>query len=224
MGVVEQVFESLKDIPESSVLALEANSDAYFDVIRAITEKIPNYKNLDVIYINSTLPASSIISVMDLLDIKRDHIYFVDCASSVLLTQQAQNDHVIFVESPTMLENIMLKVEYLMRKLDKKRGKLIHKELEPVNCQSLYKEVIVSGLYFDVETGEWARLYGYRNWYKENIMKIPHKNPALGIHFQEVSKSLETQLTGQIQVHTEHPLYYIVYGLYDELDDLIENL
>ena len=139
MGVVEQIFESLKDIPESSVLALEANSDAYFDVIRAITEKIPKYKNLDVIYINSTLPASSIISVMDLLDIKRDNIYFVDCASSVLLTQQVQDDHVLFVESPTMLENIMLKVEYLMRKLDKKRGKLIF--IDSINSLAIHNSL-----------------------------------------------------------------------------------
>ena len=139
MGVVEQIFESLKDIPESSVLALEANSDAYFDVIRAITEKIPKYKNLDVIYINSTLPASSIINVMDLLDIKRDNIYFVDCASSVLLTQQVQNGHVIFVESPTMLENLMLKVEFLMRKLDKKKGKLIF--IDSINSLAIHNSL-----------------------------------------------------------------------------------
>lgn len=139
MGVVEQIFESMKDLPESSVIALEANSDAYFDVIRAITEKIPNYKNLDVIYINSTLPASSIISVMDLLDIKRDHIYFVDCASSVLLTLQQQDDHVLFVESPTMLENIMLKVEFLMRKLDKKRGKLVF--IDSINSLAIHNSL-----------------------------------------------------------------------------------
>ena len=139
MGVVEQIFESLKDIPESSVLALDANSDAYFDVIRAITEKIPKYKNLDVIYINSTLPASSIINVMDLLDIKRDNIYFIDCASSVLLTQQVQNGHVIFVESPTMLENLMLKVEFLMRKLDKKKGKLIF--IDSINSLAIHNSL-----------------------------------------------------------------------------------
>ncbi len=141
MGVVEKVFESLKEIPESSVIALEANSDAYFDVIRAITEKIPTYKNLDVIYINSTLPANSIINVMDLLDIKRDNIYFVDCGSSVLLTQQTKNGHVLFVESPTMLENIMLKVEFLFRKLDKKKGKLVF--LDSINSLAIHNSLSI---------------------------------------------------------------------------------
>ncbi len=141
MGVVEKVFESLKEIPESSVIALEANSDAYFDVIRAITEKISIYKNLDVIYINSTLPANSIISVMDLLDIKRDNIYFVDCGSSVLLTQQTKNGHVLFVESPTMLENIMLKVEFLLRKLDRKKGKLVF--LDSINSLAIHNSLSI---------------------------------------------------------------------------------
>ena len=141
MGVVEQILESLKDIPESSVIALEANSDAYFDVIRAITEKIPRHKNLDVIYINSTLPANSIINVMELLEINRDNIYFVDCASSVLLTQNVQNGHVLFVESPTMLENIMLKVEFLMRKLDKNKGKLIF--IDSINSLAIHNTLSI---------------------------------------------------------------------------------
>ncbi len=141
MGATEQIFESLKELPEGSVIALEANSEAYFDVIRVITEKIPKHKNLDVIYINSTLPANSIINVMELLDIKRDNIYFVDCGSSVLLTQQASNGHIIFVESATMLENIMLKVEYLMRKMDKKKGKLIF--IDSINSLAIHNSLSI---------------------------------------------------------------------------------
>ncbi len=141
MGVMDQAYEKLKGISEASVVALEVNSDSYFDVIRVITERISVEKDLDVIYINSTLPASSIISVMDMLQIKREHIYFVDCGSSILLEEKYRNGHILYVESATMLENIMLKVEYLMRKLDKKRGKLIF--IDSINSMAIHNNISI---------------------------------------------------------------------------------
>ncbi len=141
MGVMDQAYEKLKGITEASVVALEVNSDSYFDVIRVITERISVEKNLDVIYINSTLPASSIISVMDMLQIKREHIYFVDCGSSILLEEKYRNGHILYVESATMLENIMLKVEFLMRKLDKKRGKLIF--IDSINSMAIHNNISI---------------------------------------------------------------------------------
>ena len=141
MGVMDQAYEKLKGITEASVVALEVNSDSYFDVIRVITERISVEKNLDVIYINSTLPASSIISVMDMLQIKREHIYFVDCGSSILLEEKYKNGHILYVESATMLENIMLKVEFLMRKLDKKRGKLIF--IDSINSMAIHNNISI---------------------------------------------------------------------------------
>lgn len=141
MGVMEQAYEKLKGISEASVISLEVNSDSYFDVIRTLTEKVSIEKNLDVIYINSTLPAASIINVMDLLSMKRDHIYFVDCGSSVLMDNKATNGHVLYVESATMLENIMLKVEYLMRKLDPKKGKLIF--IDSINSLAIHNNMSI---------------------------------------------------------------------------------
>jgi len=141
MGVVEQAYEKMKGISEASVIALEVNSDSYFDVIRALTEKISIEKNLDVIYMNSTLPAASIINVMDLLEMKRDHIYFVDCGSSVLMDNSKTNGHVLYVESATMLENIMLKVEYLMRKLDPKKGKLVF--IDSINSLAIHNNISI---------------------------------------------------------------------------------
>ncbi len=141
MGVVEQTYEKLKGISEASVIALEVNSDSYFDVIRTLTEKISIEKDLDVIYMNSTLPAASIINVMDLLEMKRDHIYFVDCGSSVLMNNTATNGHVLYVESATMLENIMLKVEYLMRKLDPKKGKLVF--IDSINSLAIHNNISI---------------------------------------------------------------------------------
>lgn len=139
MSIMDQAYEKLKGISEASVIALEVSSDSYFDVIRTLTERVSIEKNLDVIYLNSTLPAASIINVMDLLEMKRDHIYFVDCGSSVLMTDKATNGHVLYVESATMLENIMLKVEYLMRKLDPKKGKLIF--IDSINSLAIHNNM-----------------------------------------------------------------------------------
>ena len=45
-----------------------------------------------------------------------DWIFFVDAVSQFMMGSAAKHEHAIYVESPTMLENVMIKVEFLIRK------------------------------------------------------------------------------------------------------------
>ncbi len=70
----------------------------------------------------------------------------------MIMGAMAQNDKIIYVESPTLLENVVLKVEYLMRKLEK-GSKLV--VVDSINSLAIHNDtkmlseflhVLISGL------------------------------------------------------------------------------
>jgi len=114
--VAAKLKDRLNDLPEGSAVALRMGADSYFDTIRAILDIFAPKKELDALYVTSTIPSRSILNALEVLEIPLEHIWFVDCISQIMMSAAEKHPHAIFVESPTMLENIMLKVEYLIRK------------------------------------------------------------------------------------------------------------
>jgi len=115
-SVTAEVAEKLSTLPEASAVAMRLKAEQYFDTIQGLLDRFASKKDLEVVYVTSTIPSQSIISALEVLEIPLDHIWFVDCISQIMMSQSKRHAHAIVVESPTMLENIMLKVEYLLRK------------------------------------------------------------------------------------------------------------
>lgn len=111
----------LRDLPEASAVAMVIKIDDYLDTMRSTLDAFIMEKNLSAIYITSTIPSQSIKNVLTILEINMNRIYFVDCISHIMMGSAVRSDRVSFVESPTMLENIMLKVEFLMRSIEGKK-------------------------------------------------------------------------------------------------------
>lgn len=116
MSVPSQVSDKLLTLPEASAVTLRLKAEQYFDAIQGMVDLFARKKDLDVIYVTTTVPARSIINALEVLEIPLDHIWFVDCISQIMMSAEKGHPHSIQVESPTMLENVMLKVEFLMRK------------------------------------------------------------------------------------------------------------
>ncbi len=116
MNVPSEVSEKLLKLPDASAAALRLRAEHYFDAIQGMADLFATKKDIDVIYVTTTVPALSIINALEVLEISLDHVWFVDCISQTMMSTGKRHPHVIQVESPTMLENIMLKVEFLMRK------------------------------------------------------------------------------------------------------------
>jgi len=119
-----RIAQRLMDLPEGSAVALRMGADQYFDTIRGILDVYCPKKELEALYVTSTIPSRSIINALDVLEIPLERIWFVDCISQIMMSSAEKHAHSIYVESPTMLENIMLKVEYLIRKTQS-RGAVI---------------------------------------------------------------------------------------------------
>ena len=116
LSVPAEVSEKLSALSVASAVALHLKADQYFDAIQGLIDRFATKKDLEVIYVTSTIPSQSILNAMEALEIPVEHIWFVDCITQIMMSQAKRHPHSIVVESPTMLENIMLKVEFLLRK------------------------------------------------------------------------------------------------------------
>ncbi|HYM40378.1 MAG TPA: hypothetical protein VEY12_09625 [Thermoplasmata archaeon] len=138
MGVPSEVSDKLLKLPPASAVAVKLRAEQYFDAIQGMVDLFAKKKDLDVIYVTTTVPAQSIINALEVLEIPLDHIWFVDCISQIMMSTEKRHAHTIQVESPTMLENIMLKVEFLMRKNEGRSALVI---LDSINSLAIHNNM-----------------------------------------------------------------------------------
>src|SRR5256712_8051462 len=98
-------------------------------------DRFATKKDLEVIYVTSTIRSQSLLNAMEALEISVEPIWFVDFITQIMMSQAKRHPHSIVVESPTMLENIMLKVEFLLRK-NPGRGALV--VLDSINSLAIH--------------------------------------------------------------------------------------
>jgi len=135
VSVTAEVSEKLRALPDSSAIAMRLKSEQYFDAIQGMIDRFAMKKDLEVVYVTSTIPSQSIINALEVLEIPMDHIWFVDCISQIMMSQEKRHPHAIIVESPTMLENIMLKVEFLLRRVPERNALVV---LDSINSLAIH--------------------------------------------------------------------------------------
>jgi KaiC/GvpD/RAD55 family RecA-like ATPase len=114
----EMVAKTLEEIGPSVAVALEFPMAAYIDVLRGLLDNFMAAKKLQCIYITSTVPATTIQSTLEAMEIDLSGVAFVDTITQMMMGQAERGtDSIIYVESPTLLENVVLKVDYLSRRL-----------------------------------------------------------------------------------------------------------
>jgi KaiC/GvpD/RAD55 family RecA-like ATPase len=150
----QDIAKELAEVPPSSAVSLEMSVDNYLDVIRGVLDLFANKKEMDTIYVTATISSEQIRRVLEALEIDTSNIYFVDCISHIMMgaSTAQQDEHTTLVESPTMLENLMLKVEYLIRRSQAKEKLVV---LDSINALAIHNNnwilseflhILVSGL------------------------------------------------------------------------------
>jgi len=154
MASAQDIARELGEVPPSSAVSLEMSVDNYLDVIRGVLDLFANKKEMDTIYVTATISSEQIRRVLEALEIDTSNIYFVDCISHIMMgaSTAQQDEHTTLVESPTMLENLMLKVEYLIRRSQAKEKLVV---LDSINALAIHNNnwilseflhILVSGL------------------------------------------------------------------------------
>lgn len=150
----QNIADQLNELPPSSAVSLQMSVDNYLDVMRGVLDLFANRRDMDIIYVTATISFEAIKRVLQALDIDTSRVYFVDCISHIMMgASAAQHDeHTTLVESPTMLENIMLKVEYLIRRSEAEHKLVI---IDSINSLAIHNNnwilseflhILVSGL------------------------------------------------------------------------------
>jgi KaiC/GvpD/RAD55 family RecA-like ATPase len=150
----QEIASALSEMPPGSAVSLQMSVDDYLEVIRGVLDLFANKKEMDTIYVTATISSEAIKRVLEALDIDTSRIFFVDCISHIMMgaSSAQQDDHTTLVESPTMLENLMLKVEYLIRRSQSKDKLVV---LDSINSLAIHNSnwilseflhILVSGL------------------------------------------------------------------------------
>lgn len=113
---IDELTEKLRSLESGSAVALKVDVEAYFDVITTLTDDFTRDREMQVIYTTSTISSSTIIQVLDAFEIDKSKVQFVDAVSYMTMGVDKHREGVTYVESPTMLENLSLKIEYLLKK------------------------------------------------------------------------------------------------------------
>ncbi|OGS42518.1 MAG: hypothetical protein A3K67_07535 [Euryarchaeota archaeon RBG_16_62_10] len=149
----QQIAAEIAETPPSSAISLQMSVDNYLDVIRGVVDLFANKNEMDTIYVTATISSDAIKRVLEALDIDSSRVYFVDCISHIMMGAPTLHDeNTTLVESPTMLENLMLKVEYLIRRSQSKSKLVV---IDSINSLAIHNNnwilseflhILVSGL------------------------------------------------------------------------------
>lgn len=147
------VAKRLNDVGPSVAVALEFPMGSYFDVLRGLVDDFAQGQKLSCVYITSAVPATTINASLDALEIDTTNILFVDTISQMIMgDMERTSNKIIYVESPTVLENVILKVDFLSRRL---KGAPMLVVVDSINSLAIHNDtkmlseflhVLISGL------------------------------------------------------------------------------
>ncbi|AGB04240.1 hypothetical protein AciM339_0350 [Aciduliprofundum sp. MAR08-339] len=138
MSITSSIVDKLDELPPASSLALYVSVNTYFDALRAIVDIFATKHDLYVFYISSTMPSKNIVGLLEILGVDTSRIFFVDTISHLMANAGEMSDRFLYIESPTMLENVMLKIDYLHRKYGDKKAIVV---LDSVNSMAIHNDL-----------------------------------------------------------------------------------
>jgi hypothetical protein len=131
-----QALAEVESIPDGGSIMLSTDAESYLDVVMSVLDRYCAAKKMPCVYLAASIPASTLDEAMRSMEIDMSGVRFIDCISYSLSYRRREN--VQMVESPTMLEGMLLKMEYLYRLFGKKGGVVI---IDSVNALALHNEV-----------------------------------------------------------------------------------
>jgi hypothetical protein len=133
------IGERLRTLSGGSAVALRLDpsqyADHYFAALNATLRDVGAETTGRTIFVSVTNPAALVWSLAQALDIPADRLWFVDAISHIMMNYRDPLANATYVESPRMLEDIMLRVEYLLRKFPSPRSIVV---IDSVNSLAIH--------------------------------------------------------------------------------------
>ncbi|MBC7108381.1 MAG: hypothetical protein H5T41_06305 [Methanomassiliicoccales archaeon] len=174
-AIREKVVAKLQEIGGGSAIAFELDVDKYFDVMSALLEEFALTKKLNCIYITASIPSTTLINAFGALGIDISRIQFVDCVSKSIFGNAPPLENVSYLDSPTMLENVILKVEYLLKKYQGKEAVIF---IDSVSALAVYNDTGMLTEFFQIllnslrSKGNYAIMIAIANQIKPDVREM----------------------------------------------------
>jgi len=151
MSPPADVGEKLRALTGGSAITLRLDpreyADHYFEVLNATLRDSGGEGDAHTIYVTVTNPASFVWSLAQALDVPVERISFVDAISHIMMNYLDPLPNATYVESPRMLEDIMLRIEYLLRKRPAARSIVV---IDSVNSLSIHNRPELLSEFFHI--------------------------------------------------------------------------
>jgi len=136
MVSMDQIGSSLKETGPNAAVSLITDIGNYFVAMKEVVRHA-HEEGLQCVYITATIPSSVILDQLSSEDIPTGHVHFVDCISFMVGKASEEDRDVLYVESPTMIETIMLRAQAMIKKLGDQPMLVF---LDSVNTLSLHND------------------------------------------------------------------------------------
>jgi hypothetical protein len=134
----QRIAEQLTEITLNSSMQVRCGSSNSFLVTASLIEPLINEFQMGGVYISASRPAPELISTLTEIEVPTDGIQFVDCVSSALLGgTENPYTNISYIDSPIMLESILLRTLYHLRQMPTEQNFVI---LDSVNALAIYNE------------------------------------------------------------------------------------
>ena len=145
------IGERLRALPSGSAVALKLDpreyADHYFAVLNATLRDVGSETNAHTIYVTVTNPATFVWSLAQALDVPADRISFVDAISHIMMNYSNPLPNSTYIETPRALEEIMLRVDYLLRKFPHPRSIVV---IDSVNALAIHNPINLLNEFFHI--------------------------------------------------------------------------
>ena len=129
----QSIIKSINDGDTLTSISLNA-ANFHEDIVKLVSVLVG--KKLGGIYVTTSRPASHIRAELEEAGADLSDLYFVDLVS-MTVGGNTSDPRTLFIESPTMLESILLNITLLERRLKSKRRFVM---FDSVNGLSIYSE------------------------------------------------------------------------------------
>jgi hypothetical protein len=134
----QRIAEQLTEITLNSSMQVRCGSSNSFLVTASLIEPLINEFQMGGVYISASRPAPELIATLTEIEVPTDGIQFVDCVSSALLGgTENPYTNISYIDSPIMLESILLRTLYHLRQMPTEQNFVI---LDSVNALAIYNE------------------------------------------------------------------------------------
>ena len=138
MELDQRIAEQLTEVTLNSSVQVRCGTSNAFMVTASVIVPLLHSFEMGGVYISASRGATETIDALETLGLSTENIHFIDLVSSGFLGgTEVEHKNISFVDSPIMLESVLLRTLYHLRTTSNERNFVF---LDSVNALAIYNE------------------------------------------------------------------------------------